>query len=132
MANVFAQIEKLDARSEHNLHGVRKELRAFFLDHIYPEARKLGWVAVVVEGIRSPTRQAALVRSGASLTVHSHHLDGRAIDVAIFLGDGVEVTYRPQPYIEVAAKVREAAAAAGVTWGGNWKQFRDYMHWQVE
>jgi len=47
------------------------------------EARTAGLPAIVVETRRSRARQHALVAAGASKTLQSKHLLGRAMDVAI-------------------------------------------------
>lgn len=86
---------------------------------------------IITEGRRSRERQAALVRQGASTTMSSRHLDGRAVDVAI-LEDG-KVTWKFDRYRELADIVKDLARQLGiqVQWGGDWKHFKDGPHFQV-
>lgn len=46
-------------------------------------ARSAGLPAIVVETRRSAARQHALLRAGATKTLRSRHLVGRALDIAI-------------------------------------------------
>ena len=86
---------------------------------------------VITEGLRSKARQAELVRSGASTTFQSRHLDGRAVDVAVKLGG--KVTWQFAAYKHFADVVKKHAADLDikVTWGGDWRTFKDGPHFQV-
>lgn len=85
----------------------------------------------VTEGVRSPERQRALVRSGDSWTMDSYHLKGLAVDVALFPRG--EVTWDFEHYRDFSEYVLDAAQDFGVliTWGGEW-QVRDGCHFQLE
>ena len=68
----------LSARSQARMAGVHPRLIA-----VVREAITLTPVDfMVTEGLRTPDRQAALVRAGASRTKRSRHLTGHAVDVA--------------------------------------------------
>ena len=74
---------RLSERSLKRLVGVHPRLVA-----LVREAAALSPVEfMVTEGLRTPERQAALVRAGASRTKRSRHLTGHAVDVAA-LADG--------------------------------------------
>jgi len=47
---------------------------------------------IVVEGLRTRERQAALVKADASHTMNSRHLTGHAVDLAYWLDDGDGLT----------------------------------------
>lgn len=51
--------------------------------HLVNAARAAGWPLVVVEARRGVERQRQLVAAGASKTLQSKHLHGRAFDVAV-------------------------------------------------
>lgn len=85
----------------------------------------------ITEGLRSYSRQQTLIKEGKSWTSNSHHLYGRAVDVAIF-HDG-ELTWEFERYRDFWEHVEIAASEFGehVTWGGDWSQ-RDGVHFQLE
>lgn len=86
----------------------------------------------VTEGRRSPARQAALVRAGASRTLRSRHLTGHAVDVAAMV-DG-EVRWDWPLYPKIAGAFRQAAdeLGVGIVWGGDWKRLRDGPHFELD
>ena len=77
-------------------------------------------------------RQIELVAQGKSKTLKSYHLKGKAVDIAIWI-DG-KVTWDFKYYKEVADCVKEVAKKLGyiITWGGDWKIFKDGPHFQIE
>lgn len=118
---------KLSALSEKRLVGVhgnlvrvvRRALQISDLDF------------TVLEGLRSPERQKALVASGASKTLKSRHLTGHAVDLAPFVGG--KVSWDWPLYYRLAESVKAAAEELEIPieWGGDWKTFKDGPHWQL-
>ena len=86
----------------------------------------------VIEGLRSPARQAELVRTGASRTLNSRHLTGHAIDV-VALVDG-KVRWDWPLYPRIATAFKQAARSRGVklVWGGDWIRLRDGPHFELD
>jgi peptidoglycan L-alanyl-D-glutamate endopeptidase CwlK len=86
---------------------------------------------VVTEGLRTAARQRQLVAEGASRTMHSKHIVGRAIDVAAL--DNGTVSWNFELYRQIANAFKEAAGMLGVAieWGGDWK-FKDGPHFQLK
>lgn len=84
------------------------------------------------EGLRTEARQRRLVAAGASRTMKSKHLTGRAVDVVAYL-DG-HVRWDWPLYAQIAAAVKEAAKQEGlrVTWGGDWKSLKDGPHYELK
>jgi peptidoglycan L-alanyl-D-glutamate endopeptidase CwlK len=87
---------------------------------------------VLVEGWRSPERQAALAALGPSVTragpYESYHQHGLAADCA-FLRDGHVVISERDPWaMDAYARYGEAARAVGLVWGGDWHGLRDLGH----
>jgi len=87
---------------------------------------------MVTEGLRSPARQAALVRAGASRTLNSRHITGHAVDLAALV-DGV-IRWDWPLYPRIAAHIKAVAAQRGVAivWGGNWPRLRDGPHFELD
>lgn len=86
---------------------------------------------IVTEGLRTEARQKQLVASGASQTLNSKHLIGRAVDVAPFI-DG-KVRWDWPPFYTIADAFKQAAKELGVeiVWGGDWKRFKDGPHFEL-
>lgn len=87
---------------------------------------------IITEGLRTEERQRQLVAAGASRTMNSKHLTGHAIDIAAVI-DG-EVRWDWPLYSQLAAVFKEAAELEGVaiTWGGDWRKFRDGPHYELK
>ena len=86
----------------------------------------------ITEGIRTLKRQKELVAQGKSKTLKSHHLTGKAVDIAVWVNG--KVTWDFKYYKEVADHIKEVARKLGyvITWGGDWKTFKDGPHFQIE
>jgi peptidoglycan L-alanyl-D-glutamate endopeptidase CwlK len=100
---------------------------------------------IVTEGLRTRERQAQLVKAGASQTMNSKHLIGRAVDLAAVV-DG-EVRWDWNLYLRLAETVGQAAKELDtkLVWGGTWqplearpysaselsKRFPDGPHFQL-
>lgn len=80
----------------------------------------------VFEGLRTYSRQAALVRAGASWTMDSRHITGHAVDLVPWLDfdrDGDSELRWDWPLIyPIAEAVRQASLELHipVVWGGVW------------
>lgn len=123
----------LDKRSERNLVGVKPALVSVVrrAAEIVDDGNS-GLGFIVTEGLRSPVRQAELVKAGASRTMNSRHLIGEAVDLAATVGG--EVRWDWPLYPKLAAAMKAAARERGVviTWGGDWKTLVDGPHFQIE
>lgn len=123
----------MDARSETRLAGVNANLVAVVRRaHELVQDRADGLGFIVTEGLRNITRQAELVKAGASQTLKSRHLIGEAVDLAATVGG--EVRWDWPLYGKLNEAMQAAAKESGVvlTWGGDWKTLRDGPHWQIE
>ncbi len=93
---------------------------------------KYGYDMVLVEGYRSPQRQAALAALGPSVTragpFESYHQFGLAADCA-FLRDGRVVISEKDPWaMSGYERYGEVARSLGLVWGGDWHGLRDLGH----
>ena len=91
-----------------------------------------GVLMFITEGLRTKERQAKLVQAGASRTMKSKHIDGKAFDFALMVGD--EVRWDWPLYAKAGAIIKAAAEDHGIpiVWGGDWKKFRDGPHVELK
>jgi peptidoglycan L-alanyl-D-glutamate endopeptidase CwlK len=90
---------------------------------------QFGYDMVLIEGYRSPQRQAALAALGPSVTragpFESYHQFGLAADCA-FLRDGRIVISEKDPWAMAGYEhYGQVARSLGLVWGGDWKGLRD-------
>ena len=85
----------------------------------------------VLEGLRTPERQQELMKKGATKTLNSRHLTGHAVDIAPMIGGTVRwdwpIYYRLADVVKLAAEEEKVP----VTWGGDWRTFKDGPHWEL-
>lgn len=85
----------------------------------------------VLEGWRNLDRQKQLLAQKATRTLNSRHLTGHAVDLAPMISGSVAWDW---PLYHRLAKVVKAAAAheaVPITWGGDWRNFKDGPHWEL-
>jgi len=87
---------------------------------------------MITEGLRTPARQAELVKAGASRTLNSRHLTGHAIDVAAMIGSEVRWDWPLYPRIAKAFKQASKELALPIIWGGDWPRLRDGPHFELD
>ncbi len=117
-------------RSMKNLSGVHPDLVAVMLR----AAENASVPFIITEGLRTPERQAILLAQGKSRTIHSLHLDGRAVDLAVSIAGG-GISWERDAYKILAMSVKAAAHELGipVEWGGEafGPSFYDGCHFQL-
>ena len=117
----------LGHRSKQRLKGVHPDLV-----NVVERAIRITTVDfAVLEGLRTPERQKALVEAGASQTLNSRHLTGHAVDLGAWVGD--EVRWDWPLYHKIAASMKDASKQVNVPieWGGDWRNFKDGPHFQL-
>jgi len=118
---------KFSQRSMNNLEGVHEDLV-----RVVKRALEITEVDfMVLEGLRSVTRQAELVKSGASTTMNSRHLSGKAVDLVALVGG--KVTWQPKIYDKIEKAMKQAAKELSVpiVYGGDWETFKDLVHFEL-
>lgn len=122
----------LDARSEKNLAGVHPQLVAVVRRAAQLLEATGSLRFVVTEGLRTEARQKVLVAEGASRTMNSRHLTGHAVDLAAKVGGTVRWDW--PLYSQLAGAMKNAALELSVhiTWGGDWKSFKDGPHFELD
>ena len=116
---------RLSKRSHDRLIGVNKDLVQVVNLAIGKSKVDFG----VSEGIRSVERQKELVERGASQTMKSLHITGRAVDLVVYIGS--KVCWELNMYDDVAEAMREAARElhVPVRWGAAWN-IDDITKWE--
>lgn len=116
---------KLSNRSLSKLEGVDERLVEVVKKAIEYTEVDFG----VIQGLRTKEEQEALVAKGASQTMKSKHLEGRAVDLMAYVGGrGV---WELNVYDEVADAMKKAAQECGVQirWGAAWT-VPDIREWE--
>lgn len=119
---------KLSARSMRNLAGVHPRLVAVIQEAIANSPVDF----MITEGLRTPQRQAALIKAGASRTMNSRHLTGHAVDVAAMVGGQIRWDWPLYPRIAAAFKAAAERQGTAIVWGGDWKSLRDGPHFELD
>ena len=107
---------KLSSRSIDRLNGVNAGLITVVNAAIDMTKVDFG----VTCGMRTVEEQKALVAKGASQTMKSKHLEGRAVDLVAYVGSNV--TWALNMYDEIADAMADSARIHGVPikWGAAW------------
>jgi len=107
---------RLSERSLSNLQGVDEQLVATVKLAILLTKTDFG----VICGIRTMEEQRALVAKGASKTMRSKHLDGKAVDLMAFIGS--RGSWELNLYDDLADAMKQAATETGAVlrWGAAW------------
>jgi peptidoglycan L-alanyl-D-glutamate endopeptidase CwlK len=87
---------------------------------------------VVIEGLRTKERQAQLLKAGATRTMNSKHIVGKAVDLAAIVDGSVRWDW--PLYAKLADAMKRAAEILNVEieWGGDWITFKDGPHFQLK
>ncbi|PLC01416.1 D-alanyl-D-alanine carboxypeptidase [Variovorax sp. RO1] len=92
---------------------------------------KHGYDLALLEGYRSPERQAKLAALGNTVTMakanQSYHQYGLAADNAFYRNGKLVISEKDPWAMEGYRLYGEAAESVGLVWGGRWS-FRDYGH----
>ncbi len=117
----------LTERDKKRLAGVHKDLQ-----RLVKHVKKTSDVDFFVgEGRRTTKRQKQLIKQAKSTTMNSRHLTGHAVDLIVRV-DG-KVTWKLKHYRQLAKDMKKSAKKLGIpiTWGGDWKTFKDGVHFQL-
>ena len=116
---------KLSTKSQERLKGVEPELKEVVYEAIKVTKIDYG----VIEGLRTEEKQKQLVESGASQTMKSKHLEGRAVDLMAYVGG--RGSWELNVYDEIADAMKEAAVKVDVAvrWGAAWT-VTDIREWK--
>ena len=107
---------KLSTRSMGRLEGINPDLIRVVTEAIKTTKVDFG----VTCGMRTVEEQEKLVASGASQTMKSKHLEGRAVDLVAYVGSNI--TWQLNMYDDLADAMGDAACKLEVPikWGAAW------------
>lgn len=117
----------LGARSLSRLQGVHPDL----VRVVQKAATMSDLDFTVLEGLRTVERQKQLFAQKATKTMNSRHITGHAVDLAPMIGGKISWDW---PLYNRLSKIVKAAAVAekvSITWGGDWRTFKDGPHWEL-
>ena len=116
---------KLSTKSQERLMGLEPELKEIVYEAIKVTKIDFG----VIDGLRTEEKQKQLVESGASQTMKSKHLEGRAVDLMAYIGG--RGSWELNVYDEIADAMKEAAVKVDVAvrWGAAWT-VTDIREWE--
>ena len=86
----------------------------------------------VTEGLRTKERQAELMKPGATRTMNSKHIIGKAVDLAAIVDGQVRWDWPLYPKLAVAMKRAAEIINVDIEWGGDWVTFKDGPHFQLK
>lgn len=86
----------------------------------------------VTEGLRTKERQAELMKAGATRTMNSKHIVGKAVDLAAIVDGHVRWDWPLYPKLATAMKRAAEILNVKIEWGGDWLSFRDGPHFQLK
>lgn len=124
------------ARSLKSMQGIHPDLRRVLDRALQTSDTDF----VVTEGLRALERQRELLRIGATTTLNSRHLTGHAVDLYAYVDinkDG-KVTFEEMSRFPLMKKIADAIKLAAselnvpIVWGGDWKKFKDYPHFELD
>ena len=115
---------KLSQRSLGKLQGVDEQLVATVKLAIAVAKIDFG----VICGLRTMEEQRVLVDKGASKTMRSKHLEGKAVDLMAYIGS--RGSWELNLYDDIADAMKEAAVETGAVlrWGAAW-HIPDIRQW---
>lgn len=118
----------MNALSFRRLEKANADLRLLMID-----AAKTCPVQIEISEVRRTiARQAELVKAGASRTMDSRHLTGAAADFYVLVGGKARWDW--PLYATAGAHIKKVAAALNIAivWGGDWKNFKDGPHIELD
>ncbi|WHY02659.1 M15 family metallopeptidase [Neobacillus sp. DY30] len=132
---------KKDVPLPTELHPVVKERS----DQLVQQAAKIGIVVVITDGFRSIEEQNTIYEQGRTTEGNivtnakggeSYHNYGLAIDFALETPSGDVIWDRQYDRNQNGksdwSEVVKIAKSLGFEWGGDWKGFKDYPHFQMD
>lgn len=118
---------RLSQRSRDRLKGVHADLvRVVELAITLTEVDFM-----VLEGLRTPERQAELVKARASQTMRSRHLTGHAVDLGALVGGSLRWDWPLYRHIATAMKTAAEQSNVPLVWGGDWLTLKDGPHFEL-
>ena len=119
-------------RSIARLHGIHPDLVKVITEAAEEYETKFGVNIEISEGLRTKERQAQLLKAGASQTMNSRHLTGHAVDIHFIVAGKADWSWPLFRKFAVIVKDIAEDHQIPVTWGGDWKKFKDGPHFELD
>ena len=135
---------KFDARTDKNLATLTPKAQAKFRPFIAQAkaiAASMGYEYRAISGHRSYAEQDTLYAKGRTKPGkrvtnarggYSSHNFGIALDFGVFKGRRYVDSSDPVLAHRVHAAIAQIADKHGIEWGGNWRSFKDYPHFEIK
>jgi len=83
----------------------------------------------ITDGLRTIEEQRYFYTTGKSRTLASKHLKGLAVDVV-----PIPVSWEPEAFYPIAEAMKKSSDILDIpiVWGGDWKTFKDYPHFELK
>jgi len=118
----------LDPISEKNIAGVHPDLQRLTRQAFILTKQPF----LVIEGLRSATRQAALYAKGLTMNQkNGMHELGMAIDFACLTNGKIDWTVKLYSGVWQAFQAASKATGIPCEWSGNWVHFKEFDHIQL-
>lgn len=123
--------KRMDERSLKELQGVHPRLAMAIVQ--YAADPTCSFTFIITDGLRTDKEQAVMVTRGASQTLNSKHLRGRAIDICILLSGKPRWEFALyKSFARAFLSYAETHHDLSLVWGGNWKSLRDGPHFEMK
>lgn len=134
----------LDNRTKRNLSTLEPKAQdkfRKFIFHAKSIASSLGVDYVAISGTRGREEQNELYAKGRTAPGkkvtnarygYSNHNFGIALDFGVFADRKYLDSSDPQWAAGVHRSVAEVSDQYGIEWGGNWRTFKDYPHFEIK
>lgn len=119
--------QKMDERSVKRLIGVHPKIAKLVKGFAEVSSQQF----IVTEGLRTLQRQKELVAAGASKTMNSKHLTGRAVDLAVVVGGEIRWDWPLYRILADNFKAYSAKQGVKIIAGADWVNFPDGPHFQL-
>lgn len=136
------QLYRFSNRSKEKLKGLHPKLIEFAEELI----KISPYDFCITQGVRTVEQQQKLYAQGRTapgrivtncdgVKYKSNHQVksdglGYAFDIAVLINN--KITWETKFYIEIGKAAEKLMKEYNVEWGGNWKSFKDYPHWELK
>lgn len=132
MSAICKDISRLDPEFATFVYQLKEELQ-----NLHASGESL--LVDVFETKRSVARQKEIYAAGHTRTMKSRHIEGTAVDFVVRDEKGnwtwdmnnLEVSKAYRTYGKVAKDLADLMGIK-ISWGGDWRSFKDYPHIQLE
>lgn len=142
--NNNAELTQLDERSAKNIATLHLKVQQIFINWIIESqalAKTLGYEYKAISGNRTWEEQAKIYAQGRTAPGkivtnakpgYSNHNYGIAVDMGVFKDGKYLDSINPSESEAFHRKAATIAEKYNIEWGGSWKTFKDYPHFEYK